>query len=322
MSKVSIIIPVYNVEKYLEKCIKSVLQQSYHNLEIILINDGSTDNCLEICKKYTEIDNRIILVEQKNAGLSAARNAGINICTGDYIFFLDSDDYLRPTTIKELISECKKRDADIVGCGYLPFSENEELQQEITYKEEVEEYNSVFYFQKMSNHAWGKLYKSSLFKENKICYPLGRNYEDVATTFKLIWYADKIVYIPKILYLYLKRDGSISRELSEKNIDDFLLAYLEMNEFYKEKCQIETPEIAYYQLTILFTIYSRLISSNVITNNKKKEKSRLIQSEFRYHSKAVNLWKYLLKPYTIKLLLYKFKLAGIMIRLRNLRGMK
>lgn len=322
MSKVSIIIPVYNVENYLEKCLRSVLQQTYHNLEIIVINDGSTDNCMMICKKYTEIDNRFILIEQKNAGLSAARNAGINICTGDYIFFLDSDDYLWPTTIQELISESKKRDADIVGCGYLSFAENEELQQEITCKEEFEENSSVFYFQKMSNHAWGKLYKTSLFKENKIFYPVGRNYEDVATTFKLVWYAEKIAYTPKILYLYLNREGSISRELSEKNIDDFLLAYLEMNEFYKEKCKIEIPEIAYYQLTILFTIYSRLIISNMILKHKKKEKNQLIQREFKYHSKSVNLWKYISKPYTIKLLLYKFRLAGTMIRLRNLWGMK
>ena len=131
---ISVIVPVYNVEKYLDKCINSLINQSYNNLEIILIDDGSTDNCGEICDKYALKDNRIKVIHKKNEGLSAARNLGISISKGDYIIFIDSDDWVDKEILLKLLNLIKKYNSDIAVCDYLlTYDENEYIEKEEIY---------------------------------------------------------------------------------------------------------------------------------------------------------------------------------------------
>ena len=130
MPKVSIIIPVFNVENYLERCLKSVIAQTFKDIEIIIINDGSIDKSLEICKKFAESDKRIILINQKNSGVSAARNTGIDIATGKYLSFVDSDDFITPDMIEFLLTNLEEHDADISSCGmYDCYIQNNKIQE-------------------------------------------------------------------------------------------------------------------------------------------------------------------------------------------------
>ena len=124
MKKISVIVPIYNVEQYLYQCIDSIIAQTYTNLEIILVDDGSTDSSGEICDKYASVDCRIVVIHKKNGGLSEARNAGINVATGDYIGFVDSDDYIFPDTYRGMIEACENNNCEIAVCARDNFNEN------------------------------------------------------------------------------------------------------------------------------------------------------------------------------------------------------
>lgn len=171
---VSVIIPIYNVEAFLQQCLDSVVSQAYTNLEIILVNDGSPDNSDSICREYTEKYSNIVYVKQDNAGLSAARNHGINIAKGDYIFFLDSDDYLSSDCIQSLVDSAMKGFLPIIGFE-IDFSDKSEI---VTPKQSYGTYNSVGdflqdfhkYFATKSNFAWGKLYRADVIKNNKLVF--------------------------------------------------------------------------------------------------------------------------------------------------------
>ena len=213
---VSIIIPIYKVEQYLLHCLDSVSKQTYKNIEVLLVNDGSPDLSGQIAKKYTENDSRFIYFEKTNGGLSSARNLGIDRCSGEYISFVDSDDWLEPTFIECLVEAAEKTNSDIAICNikYI-YSNGTERSNVPKIKAEkcvsnIEALSDLFNSKYFRNHAVNKLYKSSLFKNTDIRYPLGRLYEDVFTTYRLIYEARQVVYIPGTLYNYLQaRPGSI-----------------------------------------------------------------------------------------------------------------
>ena len=169
MKKVSFVVPVYNVEKYLEKCIQSILNQSYSNLELILVNDGSPDDSQRIIEKYKKIDKRIISIKKKNEGVSAARNDGIEIATGDYILFVDSDDYIEKNYAEYLIELIENNDSDMAlsynyfdDCGFLP--KEDEIVKIINSKEASIE----LYLGKTGVAVWNKIYKKSLLDKYRI----------------------------------------------------------------------------------------------------------------------------------------------------------
>lgn len=212
--KISIIIPVYNVEQYLEKCIDSVLNQTISNLEIILVNDGSKDNSGLICDKYAVVDKRITVVHKQNGGLSDARNCGIKHSSGDYIIFLDSDDFLAPTFCEILLENARKYDADIVISGLKNYYEGDEVNYEICNGSKLSEqltkeetYKRMFLQEKIDVNATAKLYKRSLF--NDIEFPKGMLYEDIQIVDKIIESANIIVAIDYRGYYYLQRQNSI-----------------------------------------------------------------------------------------------------------------
>lgn len=232
---VSIIIPVYNVEKYLVECIESVINQSFSDLEIILIDDGSTDESGNICDKYAQKDKRIKVIHKENGGLSSARNAGIEIATGELYTFIDSDDYIAKNMIEQLVYISKTTDSDISVCAHT--KEENELDDDINTSIEVftkaETIKHMLREKKILTSACGKLYKKKLF--NKIRYPNGLIYEDLGTTYKLVELSNKIAFANTKKYYYRTNSDSITQaKFSNKQLDYFVIAQ-ELQEFIKER---------------------------------------------------------------------------------------
>lgn len=178
---ISVIVPVYNVEKYLEKCVQSIINQTYENLEIILVDDGATDNSGKICDEFAKKDSRIKVIHKENGGLSDARNFGLDIATGKYISFIDSDDFVNKRLFEILHKEIIKNDYDIAFCDYFKFFENDNVDEEISNSYKILEHTKYsilnLYYDIGHKHekavvAWGKLYKSKFFKD--IRYPKGK----------------------------------------------------------------------------------------------------------------------------------------------------
>lgn len=216
MEKISIVVPIYKVEKYLNKCVESILKQTYKNLEIILVDDGSPDLCGEICDRYKQKDNRIIVIHQENKGLSGARNTGLSRATGKYICFIDSDDYIKQNMIETLFNNLKLTNSDISICGFSQVGEDEiieKAQKEST----IEVMNKETCLKKILYHkynidivTWNKLYKKELF--NNIKFPEGKIYEDFATIPFLIDKANGICCTNQKMYYYVQREGSINND--------------------------------------------------------------------------------------------------------------
>ena len=199
---ISIIVPVYNVEEYLQRCIDSILNQSFKNFELILVNDGSTDNSLKICKEYLLNDPRVKIINKENGGLSSARNAGINIAKGRYIGFVDSDDWINKEMYKILYELCEKNNSDIAECRYTVTTGNEmnldNSSNLITILNNEEAIKSLYTNTSYGSVvSWNKLYRCELFKDIK--FPEGKLNEDQFTTYKLYYKSNKIVLIDKVL---------------------------------------------------------------------------------------------------------------------------
>lgn len=237
---ISVIVPVYKVEEYIDRCVASLLKQTYQNLEIILVDDGSPDNCPAICDAYAKQDGRIKVIHKENGGLSDARNVAIDVARGKYLGFVDSDDYIQEDMYEKLICAAKESEADIVVCGHY-IERGNKLTIEEAPRDEVQILSGreaqllLLQDKAMKNYAWNKLYDKKVF--DGIRYPYRRNFEDVATTYLLFNKANKVCWIPDILYFYQMRDDSISSRNSsdEKwygNCKDIVKAHQERCEFY------------------------------------------------------------------------------------------
>lgn len=305
--KVSIIIPVYNVRDYIETCLQSVLKQSYDNIEIILVNDGSTDGSDFICESFERKDSRIIYISQENRGLSGARNTGLKYVTGDYIFFLDSDDFIAVNTIEVAVEEIKTSKADIVAVGFTTQPDENIVSNKISTSYKFKKSNrSAFYKQLITNHAWGKFFRTELF--SGISFPEGRNYEDIATIHKLFYKSKIVSYTHTGFYYYRTRVGAITSEIKEKDINDMLSSYSDVTNFYERK---KDSDFYYYRLTLIYTIFSRLRFCIDIDKNKKLKIKKNLKSEFRDIKKNIRLVKYK-GTMTKKLILYAFGFCDIL----------
>lgn len=210
--KISIIVPIYNVENYLDKCIKSIVNQSFKNLEIILVDDGSPDNCPAICDEWAKKDNRIKVIHKENGGLSDARNAGLAVATGEYIAFVDSDDYIEADMYKKLLSVALNNKCDIVSCKLRMVYENDknfvtkdDSEDIIIYS--TEDAMSALIDDKIRQVVWNKLYKADIVKN--IPFEVGKYHEDEFWSYQAIGNATKIAAIDYTGYNYLQRSGSI-----------------------------------------------------------------------------------------------------------------
>ena len=222
---VSVIVPVHNGERFLRACLDSILHQTYQDLEVLLVDDGSTDASGAICDEYAAQEERVTAVHQKNGGLSAARNAGLERAQGTYLCFVDSDDFLDSRMLETLCRDLQEQDADVAVVGFRMFEREEELApaelavpvQCMTGREAI---RSTLVSDKLGDFAWNKLYKRELFRD--IRYPLGRMMEDQGTTYRIFQQCSKVVYRPVPLYYYYQRPDSILHRRNMKFYEDKL----------------------------------------------------------------------------------------------------
>jgi len=235
--KITVIVPVYKVESYLHKCVDSIINQTYTNLEIILVDDGSPDNCGAICDEYAKKDIRIVVIHKENGGLSSARNAGLNIAAGDYIAFIDSDDTIELEMFEQMFTVIQSENADMVICGVKCVDENG---LEVDFRS-APIVNSIMdkkqAFQSISQSVWhvtvwNKLYKADLFKD--IRFPEGKVHEDEFTVHHIFNKCEKIVTTDEKLYIYLQRSGSITSDYSIKRLDAWY-AFYDRYKFFESK---------------------------------------------------------------------------------------
>ncbi len=218
---ISIIIPTYNVVNYLEECINSIMNQSYQNLEIFLVDDGSTDGSSELCDRLKSLDDRIVVIHKSNGGLSDARNHGIQIAKGNYIGFVDSDDWIASTMYEEMLLACKRNNAQIAVCGlYRVFKNSTEhfIPSTSGVYTKDQAITELLLGKEFGDQSCTKLYEAALFSD--VSFPVGRLFEDIFTTYKLFLKAEKVVVIDQGYYYYRQREGSITLvEFNPKKID-------------------------------------------------------------------------------------------------------
>lgn len=270
---ISVIVPVYMVEKYLDRCVKSIVNQTYRNLDIILVDDGSPDYSGKMCDLWAEKDERIHVIHQKNGGLSAARNVGIKASKGKYLLFVDSDDYIADNMIKLLYKEILRTGAEISICNFLYVDENADTITELNdkYRPGKREVLSGTDFLKILVYrggpyysvAWNKLYKKELF--SNIQYPLGKIHEDDFIVHHLFGACSKIASISDYCYYYVQRDGSIMSSRGVKASLDALEAFLDRAVYIQKKGMKNRAGTIYYDVGMkLNNIHERCLADKDI----------------------------------------------------------
>lgn len=305
MDTISVIVPVYNVAEYLPNCINSILAQTYSNLQIILVDDGSTDACPEICDNYAQQDSRIQVVHQVNGGLSCARNTGIALATGEYLSFVDSDDYLHPEFYQRLLDAIKSTGADVAVCKFVQVSDlttnNPGTHQATVYKGRQEIMRNFFNRNcAASVVAVNKLYKRNIFGEHR--YKVGIIHEDEELTYKVFYDCSTVVYISDTLYYYYVRENSITtKKYTERNLQifDILKSVIQ---FYEEHMEPELQKRAIIR-------YFKMLQINILRLERecREAKENVSQNEIyqtlrRWYMN--DLHKYRMTPYKILFDLY------------------
>lgn len=252
MPQISVIVPVYKVEKYINRCVDSILAQTFTDFELILVDDGSPDNCGEICDEYAAKDSRIHVIHQKNGGLSAARNAGIDWAfansDSEWLFFVDSDDWIHPKSLEVLMNGFVSTKQSIIIGGYeetegaTPFVNTMQLTPQIW---DVKEYFDQYYIN--ANVAWGKLYSMKLFRNLR--FPVGRVHEDEFTTYKALFQCKTVAVIQQPLYAYYRNTAGITKSGWNISRLDAFLAFDKRAEYFKEHNDEEM-----YKKTISFLL--------------------------------------------------------------------
>lgn len=257
--KISIIVPCYNVEQYLPKCIDSILNQTYKNLEVWLVDDGSPDRCGEICDEYAKKDARIKVIHKKNGGLADARNVALDVMTGEYVVCVDSDDYISPTHIEGLYHLIDKYGADVSVNTFCPFYEGASPNPSPKSAKDwvldgLHATEMMFYQEHFDTTAWGKMYKASLF--DGIRYPKGLLFEDLPTTYRLLLKANKVVFNDEQSYFYLLRSNSIEGAAFSPHKLDSGLRLMAMMDKDRDKLQ---PIIKSYNCRIVSFVFHLLL---------------------------------------------------------------
>lgn len=297
---ISIIVPVHNVENFLVRCIESILNQTYKELEIILVDDGSTDSCPNICKKYEEMDNRVVVITQENGGPSIARNNGIKCSKGEYIVFIDSDDFVTPTYIEKLFKTIFTTKSDIAITGFYMTDESGKIMDKRKNETElIEVYNTdealvqLLMQKKIDAGHWAKMFKRDLFEVYK--YPEGKLFEDFAIMYKLFLISEKVSYIDSVGYFYVQRENSIlSTDFNPRKMDLIFFA----NEMF-DTLFIEKPQLINYAGTRSFSALMSLWRTIPLSEKYNMD----------VWSEAIKFRKYPLKVRNSKI---KYKIGAIL----------
>lgn len=313
---ISVIIPIYNVEQYLSKCINSIINQTYKNIEIVLIDDGSSDNSPAICDEYKKLDSRVIVIHKKNAGLSSARNKGLDIVKGNYICFVDSDDYIEANMIEELKNNMEKFNSDISVCNFYDIKNSTKkvrLDKDFEYefvsigKEKFiniqNEYSPLTYY------AWNKLYKKEVF--DSIKFPEGRLFEYTYIFCDVFNNAERISFTLKPLYNYVYRNNSLGNKFNVKHFDkigsfDKKIEFFNKNGYYNLS-QEEQKRKALAIISNLIQMKMQKNNNNKIYKKYRKELAKTLKKiKWKGANKRIKLYKVLRENY-INLAVIKFK---------------
>ena len=240
MPKVSVIVPVYNVEKYITRCLTSLVKQTIDDLEIILVNDGSTDNSEKVIRQFKKDYKNIIYVKKENGGLSSARNFGLIYATGEYVAFLDSDDYVDRSIYQKMYEKAKATNSDYVECDFIwKYPDNEKIDVGFRYKDKKE------MFEKARVVAWNKLIKREIIINNKLEFPVGLYYEDVEFFYKLLPYINNFSFVEEPLIYYVQRGNSIVNKQDARTkqifkvLDNVINYYKKIGLYNEYETQIE-----------------------------------------------------------------------------------
>ena len=292
-NKISVIVPIFRVEQYLERCLDSILAQSYTNLEIILIDDGSDDKCPQICDEYAKKDSRIVVVHQENRGVADARNIGLKKASGDFITFVDPDDYINNHMYEILMNQIIDFEADIAMCDYkyvydndvdkmvhdnLPVNVSKSV---LNGKEALLQGYASYQDGVTFSVLWNKLCKKSLYDD--IDFPSKRIYEDEASVFKILYKASRIIYLNQPLYFYHQHKASIvGKKLTPKNIQ-LLDAYIDKLNFYNQKKEyfFWTKELSHLLHMFCFLQYrfdKENIKQDIFKGDRAKSVKKTIQN--------------------------------------------
>lgn len=291
--KVSVIVPIYNVERYLDKCLDSLVNQTLEEIQIILVNDGSPDNSQDIIDKYLRLYPwKIMSLTKENGGLSDARNYGIEYATGEYIGFVDSDDYLDITMYEKLYNRAIEKNAEIVVCGYYGIDEETEKYRYLQkgnmhhFDQNLYENPKLLYIN--APYAWNKIFKRDLFIKNQMRFPKGKIYEDIATVYPLMLHANRISKVNEPLYYYiLKRKGAITATFSESLLQIYSSLSM-LNEYYIEHQAFDEFNDVLGFINLKHTI---LRFRDFIHYSNRKLQFKIVREGFRHLKKYFRNWK-------------------------------
>lgn len=275
---VSVIIPIFRVEKYINTCIRSVIMQSYKNLEIILVDDGSDDSCPGICDTWAKSDGRIKVIHKKNGGLAEARNYGLDVAKGEYILFVDGDDYIHKEMIRIMIETSRRYLANMVCCDFQKVYDNASFEEDIpieNYLLEIYDYKqALLSLDTLKVVSWAKLYRKDAIKDLR--FPVGRLHEDEFMIHKFIYNCRKIVMLNIKLYYYFQRENSIVHTLTKINIVDAMDAYEDRLRF------LDDHELEYIKPQMAKLIFEYIISVyNIADCNGDKNMKKYIQYRYK-----------------------------------------
>ncbi len=334
MPQISVIVPVYKVEPYLRRCVDSILNQSFSDFELILVDDGSPDNCGAICDEYAQKDDRVVVIHQENGGLSAARNAGIDWAFANsdsqWLAFVDSDDWLHPQMLELLytasdglktVRVCRHHYTDDDGAACLPVALNKEhcvcMDQETLLVDHWRDYN----------YAFGKLYPKAFFETLR--YPVGKNYEDAFTTYRALYQADSICYIPCQLYFYFKNTQSITKSAWHEGFLNCFEGIREQLAFYRSHGMLRALEKETELYIEQYAYQIHRIRENDVNDPEhvhlkqmKKSMREILAQEKQFALADYPYWMEALHPHAYKgyQVIEKVKKAGILGSIRKLIG--
>lgn len=330
---ISVIVPIYNVEKYISKCVTSILQQTYKNLEVILVDDGSKDESGQICDEFSKDDSRVVVIHKENGGLSSARNAGLDIARGKYISLIDGDDYIHPQMYERLLQILQKEKADIVSCNFKMLDENEKVPiKKYDTSIDKNEYTTII-GRKIYWQLWlrdnetivqcTKLFRKEIFEHCR--YPIGKLHEDVYMIHQQLEKCHKIIYVNEELYYYVQRSNSIMHRESYVGIRDAVEGYEQRALFFK------TKNYNYEYQQTLRMLFNYLMWKYEINkkNATKKETDRLIclyQGTYKKYRKDIKFSEeekvlYRMPKHYDAFIRYKQRKNGICCRIKKLIGL-
>lgn len=240
--KISIIVPIYKIERYLRQCIDSILAQTFTDYELLLIDDGSPDGCPAICDEYAQNDTRIRVIHKPNGGLTSARNNGLDNAKGEWIMYIDGDDWVEPTYIEELYNAAIKNKADIAICGFrFAYEDGRFITEHPTLWDDNKSASLHRYISSEWTTVWGSIHKLNLFRDNGIQSPKNITFcEDFHLIIRLCYFANKVVSIDRPLYNYRQRSTSIIHILNENTQRDVITVYKEIIDFFRNNGEFET----------------------------------------------------------------------------------